>query len=289
MYFSSPLVDHVAQKVGVPTIPSYVPPMPMESHDTMTFYKRTKSFLGHVLTYLFWDRIIVNPEVELFRELVDPAFPHLNDLAKKCPLVMVNSNELYELPRPTLAKVINIGGLGIQLQQSKPLPEEIENIIARGEGAVVFSFGSLTPARRMPESWKEAFFKAFKRFPHIQFFVKYDGDDVNEMLSKNVHLMNWLPQMDLLYHPKTKAFITHAGYNSVQEAIHAGVPMICLALFGDQPKNAKVTEKLGISVNLKKTAISEEAVVAALQEVLNNERYRLKALKFFFINNRFGF
>ncbi|KHJ77714.1 hypothetical protein OESDEN_22666 [Oesophagostomum dentatum] len=92
------------------------------------------------------------------------------------------------------------------------------------------------------------------------------------MLSKNVHLMNWLPQMDLLYHPKTKAFITHAGYNSVQEAIHAGVPMICLALFGDQPKNAKVTEKLGISVNLKKTAISEEAVVAALQEVLDNER-----------------
>ncbi|KAK6751114.1 hypothetical protein RB195_002845 [Necator americanus] len=98
-----------------------------------------------------------------------------------------------------------------------------------------------------------------------------------DLLSENVHLFKWLPQTDLLYHPKTKAFITHAGYNSVQEAIHAGVPMICLALFGDQPRNAKVTEKLGISTNLRKTEISSEKIATAIREVLENDRYRATA------------
>ncbi|EYC41888.1 hypothetical protein Y032_0552g3345 [Ancylostoma ceylanicum] len=100
-----------------------------------------------------------------------------------------------------------------------------------------------------------------------------------DLISGNVHLFKWLPQTDLLYHPKARAFITHAGYNSVQEAIHAGIPMVCLALFGDQPKNAKVTEKLGISRNLKKTELTAEAIEAAIRDVLENERYNKNAKK----------
>ncbi|KIH59463.1 hypothetical protein ANCDUO_10300, partial [Ancylostoma duodenale] len=100
-----------------------------------------------------------------------------------------------------------------------------------------------------------------------------------DLVSENVHLFKWLPQTDLLNHPKTKAFITHAGYNSVQEAIHAGIPMVCLALFGDQPKNAKVTEKLGISRNLKKSELTAETIAAAIREVLENERYDKNAKK----------
>lgn len=35
--------------------------------------------------------------------------------------IMVNSNELYEFPRPTLAKIVNIGGLGVEFKDAKPL------------------------------------------------------------------------------------------------------------------------------------------------------------------------
>ncbi|VDM81008.1 unnamed protein product [Strongylus vulgaris] len=49
--------------------------------------------------------------------------------------------------------------------------------------------------------------------------------------------------------------------------------MIALALFGDQPKNSKVIEKLGISVTLKKSEINEERVTVAIWEVLENKRY----------------
>ncbi|KAK6751118.1 hypothetical protein RB195_002848 [Necator americanus] len=176
---SAPLVEYVAQQIGVPTIPSYVPPLAMESHDVMTFYERTKSLIGHAMTSLMWERIVANPETELFREFIDPSFPNLADMAKECPLVMVNSNELYELPRPSLAKVINIGGLGMQLQQSKPLPEEFEKIAANADGIIIFSFGSVAPIQKMPKTWKMAFFKAFSKFPNIHFLARYTGEDVN--------------------------------------------------------------------------------------------------------------
>ncbi|CAB3397261.1 unnamed protein product [Caenorhabditis bovis] len=69
----------------------------------------------------------------VFREEIDPNFPHTMDLAEKCPLVMVNSNELYDLPRPTLSKVVNIGGLGVGFDDAKPLTGESEKIINSGK------------------------------------------------------------------------------------------------------------------------------------------------------------
>ncbi|RCN26391.1 hypothetical protein ANCCAN_27883 [Ancylostoma caninum] len=107
--------------MGVPRIPSYVPPIIMESTDHMNFLERTKSLAGHTLTIPVWKWILADKETALFRELLDPKFPDLIELAEQCPLVMVNSNDLYDIPRPTLAKIVNIGGVGMQLKDVKPL------------------------------------------------------------------------------------------------------------------------------------------------------------------------
>ncbi len=42
----------------------------------------------------------------------------------------------------------------------------------------------------------------------------------------NVLLLKWMPQQDLLSHPKTKLFITHCGANSQFEALYHTVPML---------------------------------------------------------------
>lgn len=36
---------------------------------------------------------------------------------------MVNSNELYDFARPTLSKIVNIGGVGIKSKDAKPLEQ----------------------------------------------------------------------------------------------------------------------------------------------------------------------
>lgn len=167
-------MDYISYAVGVPLPPSYVPPMLMVSPDTMTLYQRTKSLLGHTLMKLIWPRLVADPETQIFREEWDPNFPHLLDLAANTSLVMANTHPFYELARPTLAKVVHIGGIGTHLKDAKPLPEELEKFISEGEGAVVLTFGSVAPIHNAPESWKSAILKAFGRLPQYRFVMRWD-------------------------------------------------------------------------------------------------------------------
>ncbi|GJE88822.1 glycosyltransferase family 1 protein [Phanerochaete sordida] len=58
-------------------------------------------------------------------------------------------------------------------------------------------------------------------------------------------LVPWAPQQAILEHPATGWFVTHAGFNSVVEAVCAGVPMICWPFAADQPLNTvHLTENL---------------------------------------------
>ncbi|KAL5480863.1 hypothetical protein ACEPAI_9803 [Sanghuangporus weigelae] len=49
---------------------------------------------------------------------------------------------------------------------------------------------------------------------------------------------NWLPQISILNHKACGWMLTHAGQNSITEALSAGVPMICWPFDADQPVNA---------------------------------------------------
>ncbi|KAF7033889.1 hypothetical protein CFC21_044959 [Triticum aestivum] len=63
---------------------------------------------------------------------------------------------------------------------------------------------------------------------------------------------SWAPQMDVLDHRATGAFVTHCGWNSVLEAIVAGVPMLCLPLEAEQKMNkVSMTEDMGVAVELE--------------------------------------
>ncbi|KAL6738216.1 hypothetical protein Aduo_011787 [Ancylostoma duodenale] len=270
---SAALMDFVAHYMGAPRIPSYVPPFIMESTDQMNFLERTKSLAGHILTIPVWKWMMAGKETAMFRELVDPNFPDLVELAEQCPLVMVNSNDLYDFPRPTLAKLVNIGGVGMQLNNVKPLDQEFQRIVDRAEGIVVFSFGSVTPSEKMPSSWKLAFIEAFKRFPKYHFIWRYVGTDLRGKLPPNVHVFKWLPQSDLLQNPKIKAFITHGGYNSVQESISAGVPLVAIPLFGDQPKNALLAERHRFGVTIHKSHLSADVIAKALDTILTDHSF----------------
>ncbi|TKR69355.1 hypothetical protein L596_021528 [Steinernema carpocapsae] len=156
---------------------------------------------------------------------------------------------------------------------AKPLEGEFKTSIDNAKKVVVMTFGSVCDPKLMPDSWKEAFLGAFRRFPEVQFVFRYGGTDLDTKKPSNVLLSKWLPQADLLQHPKTAAFISHGGYNGLQEAINSGTPIITIPLFGDQPRNGRIAAKHGFGYNLQKEDISEENVVKALEAILNNPDY----------------
>ncbi|KAF7004254.1 hypothetical protein CFC21_019485 [Triticum aestivum] len=47
----------------------------------------------------------------------------------------------------------------------------------------------------------------------------------------------WAPQVEVLGHAATGAFVTHCGWNSVLEAASAGVPMLCWPQYAEQRAN----------------------------------------------------
>ena len=87
----------------------------------------------------------------------------------------------------------------------------------------------------------------------------------------NVRLEPEVPQQRLLN--TAEVFVTHAGYSSVREALTAGVPMVGLPLFADQPRNAARVEELkaGASVDVK--ALTAESLAERIQHVLDAKTY----------------
>jgi len=196
-------------------------------------------------------------------------------LGRQCQLVMVNSNELYDLARPTLHKIVYIGGIGMKSpHKAKSLDEPFKSLLENHDRIVLMSFGSIANASLMPKEWKTALLEAFRQFPDYHFIMRYDQSDLKNVLPSNVHTFPWLPQQDLMQNEKVKALIAHGGYNSMQEAINAGKPIIAIPLFGDQPRNALLIQKLGIGTAIEKAEISTGAIVSALNSVLNDDRYK---------------
>lgn len=66
--------------------------------------------------------------------------------------------------------------------------------------------------------------------------------------------------------------------NSLMESVYAGIPLICLPLFGDQLRNAKIAERRNFGILLNKYTLSNETISFALSRILGNKKYNFTVL-----------
>uniref|UniRef100_M4AHK6 UDP-glucuronosyltransferase n=1 Tax=Xiphophorus maculatus TaxID=8083 RepID=M4AHK6_XIPMA len=107
---------------------------------------------------------------------------------------------------------------------------------------------------------------------------RYSGK-IPDTLGSNTKLYDWMPQNDLLGHPKTRAFITHGGANGVFEAIYHGVPMVGIPMFADQPDNMVHMEAKGAAVVVDLNFMTTEALRDAINTVINDKFYKENAMR----------
>ncbi|MET9631245.1 glycosyltransferase [Lentzea sp. NPDC006480] len=97
-------------------------------------------------------------------------------------------------------------------------------------------------------------------------------------LPPNVHVERWVPQQDVLTH--AAAMVCHGGTGTVLGGLAAGVPMVVVPQFADQPDNAErvAATGAGISVGSGDTApATAEELRAAVTAVLTEPSYRKSA------------
>ena len=94
-------------------------------------------------------------------------------------------------------------------------------------------------------------------------------------LPENIHIERFLPQVSVLRH--CEAVITHAGYNTVLEALRQGLPMVSVPLCVDQPLNAERCVELGAAIRLRSEEATPSAVRAAIRRLVEDPHYRCSA------------
>lgn len=94
--------------------------------------------------------------------------------------------------------------------------------------------------------------------------------------SKGLLVRRWAPQVRILAHGSTCAFLSHCGWNSVLESVTHGVPIIGWPLTAEQFYNAKMLdEEWGVCVEVARGAmvgtILERAAVAEVVDTVMGE------------------
>nr|XP_034996104.1 UDP-glucuronosyltransferase 1-1-like isoform X3 [Zootoca vivipara] len=269
VYFLRGLPCHLDfQAAQCPSPVSYIPEGFTTYSDHMTFTERVKNVLmtrfNSLVCYLLYGKY-----EQLATEFLQRKITAL-ELYSKTSLWLLRYDFAFDYPRPVMPNMVFIGG--INCAQKKPLSKEFEAMVNNsGEhGIVVFSLGSMVSEIPMKKAMEIA--EAFGTIPQTVLW-RYTGETPPN-LAKNTKLVKWLPQNDLLAHPKARAFITHAGSHGVYEGICNAVPMVLMPLFGDQMDNAKRMESRGAGVTLNVVEMTSKDLSEALKAVIYDKKYK---------------
>ncbi|XP_053453277.1 UDP-glucuronosyltransferase 1A1 isoform X7 [Nycticebus coucang] len=256
------------QATQCPNPSSYVPRRLSFNLDCMTFLQRVKNML-FALTENFLCSVVYSPYALLASEFLQRDVT-VQDLLSSASIWLLRNDFVNDYPRPIMPNMVFIGG--INCLDKNPISQEFEAYVnASGEhGIVVFSLGSMVS--EIPEQKAMEIADALGKIPQTVLW-RYTGSRPSN-LAKNTILVKWLPQNDLLGHPKTRAFITHSGSHGIYEGICNGVPMVMMPLFGDQMDNAKRMETRGAGVTLNVLDMTSADLENALKTVINDKSYK---------------
>ncbi|XP_053715933.1 UDP glucuronosyltransferase 5 family, polypeptide G1 [Synchiropus splendidus] len=248
---------------------SYVPVPGTELHDQMDFVDRTKNVLYYIFSVFEHQYVIEPAYFELFRRHFPPGTSLLS-LERQADIWLMRTDFVFEFPRPTMPNVIYIGGF--QSKAAKPLPDDLEAFVqSSGEhGVVMMSLGTIVSA--LSKEMTEEIAAAFAELPQ-KVIWKFLGEKPST-LGNNTLLVDWLPQKDLLGHPKTRAFVAHGGTNGLYEAIYHGVPVVCLPLLFDQFDNGQRLKVRGAAQVVEAKSLTKDTFLEALKDVLETPSYR---------------
>uniref|UniRef100_A0A7E4VS57 glucuronosyltransferase n=2 Tax=Panagrellus redivivus TaxID=6233 RepID=A0A7E4VS57_PANRE len=272
------LSEKVALASGLPGRNFEPYPSSFDYHPGMDFFQRFQNYILPFVRHQLHGIDDNGISSAAIRKYVDPNF-HAHDAIAGGRYLFLNTEEHMDFPRPISHKIVYIGGITVDQSASGKLPADYAEIFDNAKKGVVFvSFGSLAHSASMSMPFKQAFLDMFKANPDISFIWKYENasDAIGDHLP-NLFKRSWVPQKEILAHPKLLAFVTHGGMNSILESGHAGVPLLGIPLFGDQNRNLKMLEYRRTAIVIEKKNLIGETLIDAIHKLTNDTSYKHRA------------
>ncbi|KAL1006827.1 hypothetical protein UPYG_G00077650 [Umbra pygmaea] len=258
----------------MPSPPSFVPGVMVQLTDKMSFTERLRNVLFYVsqdmmAVYGYWQ------EIDAYYSKIRGKPSTYCEMLGQADMWLIRTYWDFDYPRPFLPNFKFVGG--IHCKPPKALPEEMEEFVQSSgdDGIVVFTLGSMVKA--LPKEKENMIASALGQIPQ-KVLWRFSGKKP-DTLAPNTRVYDWIPQNDLLGHPKIRAFITHGGTNGIYEAIYHGVPMVGIPLFGDQPDNMVHMKAKGAAVVMDFHSMKTQDLVDGLNAVINDTSFKENAMR----------
>ncbi|XP_055606988.1 UDP-glucosyltransferase 2-like [Uranotaenia lowii] len=251
---------------------AYTPYFGLNYSTDMNFFQRAYNTFLSILESAYRNYYIIPKVDAMAREHFKYSnLPHVRDLEQRTQVMLVSTNPSMDALEPLPPNVIAIGGAHIK--NPEPLPADLEDFIQKGKrGSVLFSLGSNIRSDKIGADRQKMFIEAFRQIPQYNFLWKFESN-LELDLPPNVLIKSWMPQNSVLAHPKTKAFITHSGGLSTQEASWYGIPLIGMPFFMDQYKNCYQSVKAEVAEALDFQSLSTDKIRDTVLKVLETPKY----------------
>jgi UDP:flavonoid glycosyltransferase YjiC (YdhE family) len=142
---------------------------------------------------------------------------------------------------------------------------------------VYVTFGSVAPQQDyFPGLYREAIAAVAPLPARLLATIGRDRDPAElGPVPANVHVERWIPQARVL--PHAAAMLCHGGFGTVRGALAAGVPVVALPLFADQPYNARRVAEIGAGIALEGGRDAIARAGEAVRTVLADRGYAERA------------
>ena len=252
-----------------PSLPSFAPFIYGTAYsDQMTLWERILN-TWNLLDWTIGPRMAVLDDSLVTKYAPDKPAVSLNHLTSRSLLYFVGTDFVIDYPRPLMPNEIHIGGLAAK--PAAGLPADLHSFLSRcNNGAVVISLGS---SDLLPQYIYTTINATLNKINDTCFIWRYKFT-FPVFVPAYVKLMKWIPQNDLLGHPKVNLFITHGGANSQFEAVYHGVPMITIPIHTDQPYNAIRAERKGVATTINVKQLTSETLAFNIRKMLTTTSYQ---------------
>ncbi|GAB4824927.1 hypothetical protein Ancab_007799 [Ancistrocladus abbreviatus] len=218
----------------------------------------------------------------------------LNTVEELEPLGMSSIRKYLKLPVWPIGPLLPLSAVSLTLAFDQHKGEEqcISWLDSQSHDSVLYiSFGSqnsITPTQMMELAMGlEESGKPFIWVIRPPFGFEPEGEFRDEWLPEGFEsrvqeskmgillVKKWAPQLEILSHRSTGAFLSHCGWNSILESLSQGVPLIAWPLAAEQGYNSKMlVEEMGVCVELTRGLegdVRKEKVKRVIELVLDRE------------------